>query len=235
MEIQEIIVKALGSDMEAYTALNQKQNLFIPLTKEEEKKLKDFRERIFNEKNSSERQPKLDEFVAQATKLQQEFGFKMTDLVAALRGAGSTKGANIVGTFQFSDFDFKAVDSHGVEVKIDGKAPTEYTWDFSNSPKGRGWQTAFVAKIKEAGLEKAQNYFTPEFKAWLAETRDGKGPMINSKVLVNAQPFFKLFGVKGEIADDGTLNIVELRKNNTSTPTATTTPAAKKSATKKAA
>lgn len=195
MELQEIIAKALGTDLEAFMALNQKNALFIPLSKDEEKKFKEFRTKITEYKGKEEKAPRLVQFAEEAKKLQAEFGFKTSELIAALKGgAASTKTTTKVGVFKLADYKFKPKDKAGTEILGADKKPIEsFEWEFGKQ-YGNSWQSKFIAEIVKGGLDKAQKHFTEDFKKWLAvERKKDRG---DGTIKENARLFYKRFNLK---------------------------------------
>lgn len=205
MEIKDVVRAALGDKFDRFRDLNDKVNVqFLDLTKEEAKEMADLRKTIQGHKARVERLPKLEEFRNIAAKLKEEHGFSLKELKAALDagpGEAPTKSKIIVGKFDLKELGITGVTrSEGTGKNKKTVPVTDYQWDFSNSPKGQGWDAKLVAKLKEigstdAGWKKLEKSFTPEFKQWLGESRVvDKGQYKGKTIKDNARAFYGNFG-----------------------------------------
>jgi len=107
------------------------------------------------------------------------------------QGKATNKEKLIVGIFKLADYKFTA------ERQADGTVPTEFEWDFNNSPRGVSWKQKFVQAIIAKGIEDCLTKITPEFKAWLETSRpDARSP--NKQIYQNKAAFYKAFGLKSD-------------------------------------
>lgn len=107
------------------------------------------------------------------------------------QGTATKKDKLVVGVFKLADYKFTA------EAQADGIVPTEFEWDFNNSPRGVSWKQRFVQTIISKGIDDCLNKITPEFKTWLDISRpDARSP--NKLVYENKAAFYKAFGLKSD-------------------------------------
>lgn len=194
MELHEIIAKALNEQEKAeYTRLNEKFANMQAFTKQEQKDFAELRQKIMDEKSNLERTPLLEEFKAFVKRLQDDHGFKMAELLAAMKVDNSD--ALTIGVFKFSDYKFKATNQAGEELLNEDGTPTytEFEWKLGDK-LGPGWKAKFVAAIREAGIDKASKFFTEEFRTWLEQSRVGQGPSKGEQIFENKRAFYKTFG-----------------------------------------
>lgn len=99
----------------------------------------------------------------------------------------------IVGKFKLADFGFT------MPKRVNGQPAsndTELEWDYNKRYGGRAWQTALINAIKAAGIEKAGEHFSEDFKKWLNNAKKAtQGRYAGKDFYENKKNFYAEFGL----------------------------------------
>ncbi len=103
------------------------------------------------------------------------------------------KDALVIGKFKLADYGFTM-------PKLKSGQPasndTELEWDFNKRYGGKHWATPFINAIKAAGIEKASQHFSEDFKKWLNTTKTGThGRYAGKTFYENKKDFYAEFGM----------------------------------------